>query len=426
MKTLISICALVVATGAMPLHAQEPAVGAKARYLKLQEDSELRMALAKVSLYSETNQKSKAFALMDELNEKYPNNTEVMMAAADLNMRVDNQGSAYKYINNAHKLDPLNEDILERRNSVLQERRPFVLLGGGIKHSNQSDEQTVTAGVRVFVMPTVSASIIAENNNVKSKDAVIRANGEAQKFDDSIQRATLSLSKLFDNGDGADAFVNAGNQSVGGGAEYTISDRYGSTSLRASYAKPEWDFIETQVGNGTKDSVYIVRKQHIVNNLEAVIGGGVGRYNLEDDSSVAKSKGFDFNLAYSYPYQFSQEVGDQVNLGLAYNVGAEYFFDRKEKINSNGDVFYPFPAASYEVHSLTASVSKSIIPNLSVDGFAGYAVDRFGSKGPIFGAGATYSPANNLSIEVLGSRSIIGENVSGKVDQFNINLKIHW
>ena len=78
------------------------------------------------------------------------------------------------------------------------------------------------------------------------------------------------------------------------------------------------------------------------------------------------------------------------------------------------------------VSILVNSVSKNITLSLSADGFGGYAADRFGSSGALYGGGITYSPTSNLSLELLGSRGIMGERRIGKVDQFSANIKLHW
>lgn len=424
MKKVIigGVVGMVSVAYVMPTYAQNE----NASIERPKDDSDVRLALTKINLYSETNQINKAFALMDDLKVKYPSNPQVMMAAADLNLKIDNAGSAFEYINQAHKLDPLDEDILDRKLSALQDRSPFVSLGSTLKRTNQAREVITVASAKAFIAPTISAGVTVENDDVDSKGNIIRANGAAEEFNSSRQRGSLMAGKLFSNGNSANAKLHLGNETVGGGAEINILDRWGGTSINVNLYKPEWEFIELVVGSGSKDNVAISRRLRITNNWETNLEAGLNRYNLEDYSDVAKSRALDFSLSYNYPYLIKGDQKNEINFGASYNLGGEYFYNREFRINSLGELYNPFPAVTYEVHSFTLSVSKNFTDTISADAFGGYAKDRFGSSGALYGAGVAYTPNQNISFELLGSSGTLGERRVGKVDQYSVNVKLKW
>jgi len=78
------------------------------------------------------------------------------------------------------------------------------------------------------------------------------------------------------------------------------------------------------------------------------------------------------------------------------------------------------------VHSFTLSASKNLTQLVSAEAFGGYAKDRFGSSGPLFGGGVKFSPTKNISVEATASRGILGQNDIGTVDQYGLNFKFKW
>jgi hypothetical protein len=426
-KNSLSVYALILTIYALPVYAQQVRDNSQEEKAKKnEENADLRLSLAKVTLYSETNQIDKAFSLIDQLKTDYPDEPQILLAEADLNLRIENRGSAFADIQKAQMLRPTDEDIMARKRAMFKDLEPFASVGASVKRTNQATEKFVTAGAQAYYDPTLSAGIIFENDSLKSKADVVRVDGTAEPFDSDRQRATLSMGKLFNGGHGADGFLYLGNDNIGGGLQFSLWDRSGTTSLQANLNQPDWTFIETVVGKGTKDNISLTRKQRFRNNFDLSLGGSLNRYNLEDDSDVAKSVSLDFYAGYNYPVSFSETMGDDINLGINYGLGAEYFKDKETKLSPGGGTFQPLPAETYEVHSLTVSASKNFTPDLNLDAYAGYAVDRFGDDGPLFGAGLTYSPVKNISLEVLGSRGIMGENRIGTVDQYSVNLKWKW
>src|SRR5262249_32216465 len=154
---------------------------------------------------------------------------------------------------------------------------------------------------------------------------------------------------------------------VGGGAQYSIWDRYGATTLQGNLNKPDWDFVQTVVEDGARDNVRIERRQTITSHLQATLGGGFNHYSMQHVSNAADAAAWGLNVAYAHPYALPEKPGDEVMLGAYYTVDAEYF-EHVERRTVNGNTFKPLPANSYEIHALDASISKNISSQLYAEG----------------------------------------------------------
>jgi len=392
-----------------------------------QENPELRLALDKVALYAETNKLNDAFNLLDQLKEQYPNNPQVLQTEADLNLRIGNRGAGFAALNKAIKLDPHNEDILDRQRTTLLSQGPFAQAGYDFRRTTEAYENREHASGEAMITPSLSASLTVDNDHVHSRTPIIRTNGTSAEFSGDRQRAAATLDKMYDNGNEANATVYGNNNTAGAGAKYSLWDRYGATSLEGDFHRPYWDYVETVIDHGTQDRVRLERKQIISNNWNFTVGGGFNNYNLEHDTNVASAGAWDLNIGYTYPYAVSNKPGDEITLGANYTVDAEYFTHIDHGTNTAGLIYKPLPTSSYEIHALNVSAGKALSSKWYLEGYGGYAVDRLGDNGPLFGAVLEYAPLDHLGIELRGTRSVLGGlGNSERVDQLGMNVKYRW
>jgi hypothetical protein len=403
----------------------QPAIPAK-KDVAVNQD--LRLMLAKVSLYAETNKLDQAFALIDKLKTEYPNNPQVLQAEADLNLRIGNRGAGFAALRKAMKLDPGNEDILERQRAAVLVQGPFIAGGYQFRDTKGADEHLTRLTGQTTMSPTVSVGLEVENDHLTTDIPILNVDGVLENFSGDRHRATAMFGKLYDDGDEASLSVYAGNNTVGGGLHYGMWDRYGVTSAAVNLQRPYWDYIETVIGSGTKDNIRLERRQIITGNLQAILGGGYNHYNLNDNFDVASAAALDLNIAYTYPYSVTDMPGNEVILGAYYAVNAEYFTHIERGTTPGGASFKPLPAATYEVHSVNVSASKVLSSQLYVEGFGGYSIDRIGdADGPLFGALIEYAPLERLGIEFRLARTMLGgQRFNEKEDRFGVNLKWRW
>lgn len=387
--------------------------------------SRLRLDLLRVSLLAETGRLDEAFVLIGQLKESYPDHPEVLAAEADLNLRTGNRGAGLALLSRATAMDPDNEDILERRKAAVMPLASFTSAGIDVRSSGQATEHFTRAAHQAQLTPTMSASLAVENNHMKSRGAFSRLNGRSERFDGDRQRAMLTLFKLFESGNEATGALYLANQVIGAGASYGWRDRWGGTTVQADLQRPEWDYIEAVADHGAKDRLRLARTQHLSARTEGSGGVGVNRYTLDGDE-MARSLAVDVALNYAFSYAPGGTPDGEWQLGARYSADAEYFSRVERRTAVNGTVFKPLPVASYEVHAVTVSAAKQLLPRLQLEGYGGYGVDRLGGDGPLLGAVFTYKTAENFGVELRASRGLISERSSEKVDQLGLALKYYW
>jgi hypothetical protein len=406
---------LLLCSVAAPLHAETPET----------QRADLRLALAKVTLYAETNKLDQAFGLIDQLKMEYPNNPQVLQAEAELNLRIGNRGEGFAALRKAMRLDPANETILDRQRAAILAQGPFIAGGYRWRSTKLANEHFARASGQTTLSPSMSAGLDVENNHLNTKQPIVRANGAVGQFNGNRQRATVTLGKIFDTGSEASGSLYASNNNLGAGGSYSWWHNKGATTLQGNLRKTNWDYIESVVGNGTKHNIRLERKQILTNRLQATLGGGFNQYNLEDDENVAQAGAWDLNVAYTFPYQLSNKPDDEVTFGLYYSIDAEYF--TQVEVKNNGAPYKPLPVATYEIHSVNVSASKALSSQLYTEAYGGYAIDRLGSRGPLYGASLEYVPVDNIGIELRGARTMLGgERNNQKEDQVGLNLKYRW
>lgn len=388
---------------------------------------ELRLALDRVELYAETNKIDQAFALVDQLKRQYPNNSQVLEAEADLNLRLGNKGAGLAALNKAVALDPGNENILDRQREAVMGQGPFASAGYRYRNTKSLREHFGGVTAEAPVNATVSARVEAENDHFDTKRPITRTSGVSQNVSGNRQRGSFTLGTSYKGGDEVHGSLYAANQVFGAGAQYSHWDMHGSTGVEANIHKPDWTYVEMVVDGGSRDNIRLQRKQILTSKLQATLGGGFNHYNLDHATGAAEAAAWDLNLAYTCPYSFSGKHGDEVIFGAYYSVDAEYFTNIKNRVDSFGSIYRPLPTSSYEIHAVNLSVSRSFTNELYGEAFGGYAVDRMGDDGPLFGASIEYAPYEHVGIELRGSRTLLGgQHDSEKEDQIALNLKYHW
>jgi hypothetical protein len=416
---MLVICGGLIALPVVPVKAQKAYSPGSA------DSADLNLALKKVSLYEKTGKVDEAFALIDKMKKQYPNNPQLLQAEADLNYRHGNRVAAFSVINKAAALDPSNEDIMEQRNYIMS-GESYASGGYNFRRTNEAKEQFSHFIGQYAFSPSLSSMLKIENDHLQSRKPITRVDGQQQNFYGNRQRGSLTFGKMFENGDEANLSLYAGNSNVGGGGQYSKWDRSGTSILQFNINRPDWDYVETVVENGTKDNIHLER-QHVFNeNLHAILGAGFNNYNLKGASNSARSADWNLNIGYSRPYRFSQYSKDEVTLGVYYTVDAEYFTHVDRRVDSSGTRSKIFPASSYEVHSLNASVRKELAEKLFVEGFGGYSLDRLGGSGPSFGGSIEYNPVDKIGVDLRASRGIMGARGGEKVDQVSLNVKWQW
>src|SRR5438270_801130 len=136
---------------------------------------------------------------------------------------------AFATLHKAIRLDPENEDILDRQRAAMLAQGPFASAGYRFRSTKEANENFGRFTGQAAINPTIGIGIDVENDHLASKGAITRVNGTAQRFSDNRQRGTLTLDKMYNNGDEATAALYANNNTPGGGAQFSRWDRQGAT-----------------------------------------------------------------------------------------------------------------------------------------------------------------------------------------------------
>jgi tetratricopeptide (TPR) repeat protein len=384
---------------------------------------ELRLDLARVVLFAETGNFDRAFTLIEEMKKNYPGNPRVLAAEADLNSRIGNYDSAFVGLNKALLLDPTDEDILEQQRTAVYAQGANVLGGFTFRQTGEAYEQLSRASGQTPITPTLSAMINVENDHLHSRTPIIRTDGSLRNFRGDEQRGALMLNKVLENNDGVSASVYANTLTAGAGLLYSLWNHSGVTEIGGEYNRPDWDYVETVIEQGTKSDFHVERKQIFTNDLTAALGGGANFYALHDNDA-AHSFAWDLGVTYSRPYSFFGNPENEVNFSASYTADAEYFTFVDERGPASAR-FKPLPATDHEIHAFNVTARKKISSKFSLEGYGGYSVNRLNSaNGPLYGGSLEYSLSNRLGLVLRASHTDSGgENNNQKEDQIGLNVK---
>jgi hypothetical protein len=403
--------------------------------MSAQQESDVRLALDKVELDADSGKLDEAYSLVTKLKAKYPGNPDVIAAAADIEDRMSNRSTSASELCLPNSLEPNNNDLLTRDNQT----RNSACAGYNRRITPEGYEQIESVTGQIGVLsPSMSVIYDLENDHMNTSESFTRVNGNEESFYGMRQQGTVTLEKTFMNHDQAGVSIYGDNNTAGGGLQNVMRDRGGNgsgTSIMANFQQPNWDYVEMIVENGTKSDIVLERKQIITSNLQASLSGNYTSYALENASDVANAPGWNFDLDFSHPVKFFNQgandptwMGDEFTFGAHYAVEAQYisFVDRHDYTAT--DNYKLLPTTSYEIHSFTASLGKTIFSNVDAEMEGGYGVDRIsGSSGPVYGGSLTYTPIQHLGVDVHAMRTLLGgQNNGQKEDLLGAALKYMW
>jgi tetratricopeptide (TPR) repeat protein len=387
-------------------------------------EESLSFDLNRVNLYLHTHQQDKAEVLLQQLKEKHPKDPQVLAAEAEFLFQNGRTKEAMNSLDKALAIAPHNEDLKARRKEMAGVESTYIFGEREVRITEDTSmEQLWRFKGEAGGDSSLRGGAILENNTIRV-DSLVMANGSTARIEDDKQRGEFYLVNRYHNGDSARASLFGADGVLGAGVAYTHVDKYGNTTGQLNYHRPDWEYLETVVEEGTRDELKITRAQRLLPQLEGTLMGSLNRYGIDGDDNVASSHSYELNLTYAVPEQNVERVlGPSSLLEINYNIDAEYPFDVDQRVTGTGLRYEPLPINSREVHNLTAILSKEI-DKVNLIGFGGYAYDRLGGDGPLFGGSVSYKPVERLTIEAHASESIRAELTDQKLDIVGMNVKL--
>lgn len=380
-------------------------------------DAALRLKLIRVNLYLETNQSDKALDLLETIKAEYPDNPKVLAAEASAYLQAGYRGKTIGLLNSLSVLSPGDDSMRYLRERAMSSDHPYAAIDEDIRFSGDYLTEHLTRFSGAVPYSTqLSAGMVLEHDRIDGS-------GGAYKGDNT--RGELYGAYNYDNGNRATASLFMADAVTGLGLWQNWLDNCGSSSIGVDIQRPNWDFVEQVAGKGRRDQVQISRTHLFTPRLNMTGSVALNRYGLNDEPNIANSAALFAGISYILPpFKAIDLVKHHASLWLNYALDAEHPFQVTKKTDSDGFVFTPLPLESREVHSMTVTLSQDVHKDVSYELFAGYAYDRLGGDGPLFGAYLTWWPLKQLALEGNISRSIRKETSSEAVD--NMGIKGKW
>jgi hypothetical protein len=353
----------------------------------------LRLRLLAAQLLAQSGEVSEAREDFENLMLAMPESPEPISGLADVNQRAGRWRQALAFYRQAQELDPEDPSIATAIAAI--ERAQARRLRTDLEY-RQTDGGPGTGRATAAIAGVSGQLPLSEGWRLGfSFDGaqvdvaqVQNTNGTVGSFSGLRQREEIYLQHDGLNGTMAAASVYLTGHTPGFGVRAELPDASGATFLRTDYRRPDWDFFQSLINNGTKDRVALGRRQNLTENLTVRLDVGANRYGIEDAANVASSATVTGELRLG-------NLAGVRGLSTAYVLDSEYTFHVAERTGRDGKSFAPLQIVDREVHAAVlayAGAWKNGVNGkaLSYELSAGYGVDRYGRAGPILATVLTY------------------------------------
>jgi len=370
------------------------------------DQGELRLRLLEAQIQAQTGQVAEARQGFEALRRDMPASPEPLNGLAGLALRGGRWRQALALYEEALLLDPgepgataavraIERAAGSRLRAEIEYRETQGGLGTGRSTAvigGIGGHQRFGAGWRLGF-----ATDVAQVDALQ----VQRQNGTVGSFSGDRHRAEVSLQH-----DGLDGLVAAGSlfltgDTPGFGLRAELPDDRGVTALRAEYRRPNWDFFQSLIENGTRDRLAVGRRHQLTTDLTGRLELGANRYGIQGDRDVAGTISLNGEL------RLGNLAGNR-GLSAAYVLDGEYLLRRTERTGADGQRFAPLQIVDREVHALTLGYAGVWGDSTAERGLvtyelsAGYGVDRYGKAGPLV-AGTLGYTLGRLEVRLRGS-----------------------
>lgn len=251
--------------------------------------------------------------------------------------------------------------------------------------------------------------------------AVRRANGTWRKLDENAISAAAGIAYNFRgllSGLGqASGEALWGKSGWGGRLAYAERDHAGDWSASLAYRAPYDETLKAVAEHGNRSRAQLAVAHRIADGFWGQAVLRATRYGVDGDDNVAQTAGADLSLRY---------VTDLGGFwaGLTYEFNGEYVIDSHKYTGASPTPFTPLGIRNRETHALSASLSTELFRRLWVDGYGGYAIDRYGPDGYFAGGNLRYAFAPGWALAVGGGYSQIATRQGERGPEATAGLKL--
>jgi hypothetical protein len=246
-------------------------------------------------------------------------------------------------------------------------------------------------------------------------DSVHLIDGTTRRVDTYVGSGSFGFYQYFA---GQEARLSGLWSNVGPGARLVYANNTGTAESRlvATYHAGYDRTPEAIEDQAFYDEVQFAHARRIADGLWGQAALRLRRYGVNEYNEIAKSAGFDASIRYI------QRVFGFVDAGIGYDGHGEYVFDTTP-FPAPGGAFVPLGMRNREVHAASLFLSTPIFGDLSLDGYGGWAYDRYDNQGYFWGAAFRYEPEERFYLMAGASHSEVAthQGERGPVTTVGIN-----
>lgn len=377
---------------------------------KLEEQLTLRTELLQARIELETGREEAALDRLNRLQKSYPQDAQLLGYTANAENAAGNWRRATALIEQAKQISPENEDIRILERDIVREHGPRVTADAEWRQQGKHDEKIASVSGFAYVQPYLEVGFRYLTNLLDAK-TIRRSDGRIGSFDATRHQAEIYTAYTYESGARSRASLYANNDTLGAGIEYAFIHRLGLTTLEADYHKPYWEYVEGTLDNATRDRLGINHQARLTQDLTLESVVGYHRYNVEEGNDLASAIAVNLALL-----QRLAETTDYY-LGISYGFDGEYLVDDVKRLDSDGELYRPFPLVSREVHSLNLLGRYHFTERLIAEGLLGYGYDRLGGHGPSVEGRLSYLMTEALEAQIRASHNHGFGNVDDNIDR---------
>ncbi len=434
-------------------------------------ESQINFLITRIRYLQEVKNFPEALCLSVKAMEQYPDKPQVLAAVAGVELAMGRWRRSIEFLHAAQMFDWINESYVRSEREIMFDYLPFFQVGGERRITGALQRETFRR-LQAEMFPTAftKVRVLYEQDLVYVQQFTF-LNGVTGTFRGERERSEVSAFHYFDSGDIARASAYAATGGVvGGGIGFAKVDSYGVWDVLAEYHRPNWDYIQTTVEEGTVDRVRLLRGFNSVPRFEAFLAGSLNRYNLQGFSNAASTKRLEARASYTWSPKnwLVKLLGDDANINLVYTLDAEYILSVRDKFSARlanpppvpetrasqiqaavnqaafnalglgeeflnqpvlppNPFFQPFPLTSREDHILALSFTKRLSPLLFIDGYWGYLYNRVlgGPLAPTYGMSLFYGRRDWMMLHVEYDHGTSIQN-NGTVDRMIVDFRYSY
>lgn len=377
--------------------AREPSPAAPAAPGAADDGSARRLARLRAQLRGARGDELGARAALEGLRRDDPEDVPSMQLLAESEQRLGRWRRAVALHDRVLELDPSAAFTAQAKAGLLREHGTFLRLDHELQEVRQADRQHITRiDARLASGPRASVELALEQRRVRAPSAQ-RADGAIGPFKGQRQRGRITL-RLDPGASELALSAYASEAGPGAGAAWSVTGNLGRSTLRAEFARPYWDFVESLVDAGTRSLLEAGHQITLRERWQLAASAALLRYGIDGASNAATS--WRVRAAASY------RLHDQAPfMSVGYRLDTEHVLSQRTRINVNNTAFEPVPVGAREAHSAELFVSHPLTDYIHVDAVAGYIYDRLNSRGPFAELALRYEPLPTLEMGFRLGRS---------------------